>query len=930
MRRTIDFLKLLRIILPMLALAYGWSWATAADSKGQAPETIAEIAIRIQLAYPDDFDWEGLARALIDLKPGDSLTVEGLQKAEQALAPIAQVQISTEQQPLGIRLTFILDPYRRIETIHVSGNYPLFERDVRNAMTIVQGDIFQPAQMPEQEKLIAQHFRDEGYIDPRVSITWQQNPSDGHYQLYVAIHKGRYYALKAIRFFGNHSVSAFTLHRKMTTWRRSTFGFGAVRFKNRTFKEDVRKLISYYRQKGFADVVITSEIAYEPDQHNVACNVTIDEGPRYEINFAGNSFFSDFTLRRDLVLFAVGNRGNTGLRRTINKIRRRYLQKGFAEVQVRWQGDPRPENTPERLITIAIEEGLRHIVKQVTVQGNFRVETKAIKKQMLTRPPSILHSGAYQTALLQEDAAAIRALYQSKGFLSARVDDRVDIDPRSGAVAVTILIDEGVQTIVEAVDFKGDLPFAEGQLRGKLKLKPGDPFAPFELNEEENQLAALISPLGYPYVTVKGAYDLSDDQTRANLLYTVAPGPAVILGEVFYAGNFRTRDRFLQRETGLKPGEPFALQKVFKTQSNLRDLDIFESLQVQTIGLKEKENKVDLLVRVAEKDPYYFEAATGYQTDKGFFGRSGIGDLNFLGTAKNLRTSAEASQVGYRWDGGITDSRFLGSALKADLKTYIERSEPFNLVFGTDTLGGTFSLTRDLPHHLTNSVALNYERRKQYLRDPEAPAQQVSPADLEPRSIMTVTPALQFDSRDSFIRPHSGELAIVSVDISKGLENSLDDFLRYTLDLRAYHSPMERLTLAGRAWAGYLEPYGNGIPPQDQLFFLGGTSTVRGFEENQLRTTAGDQPEGGRLAFLVSLESRIELGYNFELIPFVDTGSVQQTGSDGGGDGFRWSAGLGLQYLTPIGPAGIFYGFKLDRRPDESIGQLHISIGYTF
>ncbi len=153
----------------------------------------------------------------------------------------------------------------------------------------------------------------------------------------------------------------------------------------------------------------------------------------------------------------------------------------------------------------------------------------------------------------------------------------------------------------------------------------------------------------------------------------------------------------------------------------------------------------------------------------------------------------------------------------------------------------------------------------------------MNPADLEPRSIMTITPNFHYDSRDSFIRPHSGGLAIVSVDISKGLENSLDDFLRYTLDLRAYHSPVERLTLAGRAWAGYVGPYGNGIPPQDQLFFLGGTGTVRGFGENQLRTTAGDQPEGGRLAFLASLRKRISSWATIsELIPFVDTGSVQQ------------------------------------------------------
>ncbi len=140
----------------------------------------------------------------------------------------------------------------------------------------------------------------------------------------------------------------------------------------------------------------------------------------------------------------------------------------------------------------------------------------------------------------------------------------------------------------------------------------------------------------------------------------------------------------------LEPGEPFALQKVFKTQSNLRDLDIFESVQVQTIGLKEKESKVDLLVRVAEKDPYYFEAAAGYQTDKGFFGRSEVGDLNFLGTRQKYQDQRRGKSgrisVGRRHYRSPLPGK-CAQGRSEDLS--VERSEPFNLVFGTDTLGGT-------------------------------------------------------------------------------------------------------------------------------------------------------------------------------------------------------------------------------------------------
>jgi outer membrane protein insertion porin family len=105
---------------------------------------------------------------------------------------------------------------------------------------------------------------------------------------------------------------------------------------------------------------------------------------------------------------------------------------------------------------------------------------------------------------------------------------------------------------------------------------------------------------------------------------------------------------------------------------------------------------------------------------------------------------------------------------------------------------------------------------------------------------------------------------------------------------------------------------------------------VRGFEENLLRFDDEGNPVGGRLALLASLEARVDLGHDFELTGFVDTGSVRDAEVAAGGEDFRWSAGLGLQYVTPIGPIGVFYGHKLDRRESESAGQFHLSIGYAF
>jgi outer membrane protein insertion porin family len=116
----------------------------------------------------------------------------------------------------------------------------------------------------------------------------------------------------------------------------------------------------------------------------------------------------------------------------------------------------------------------------------------------------------------------------------------------------------------------------------------------------------------------------------------------------------------------------------------------------------------------------------------------------------------------------------------------------------------------------------------------------------------------------------------------------------------------------------------------DQLFYLGGSTNVRGFDENMLRFNTNNDPVGALSTASGTVEARIDLGNQIELCFFTDSGSLGQYQASNISNGFRTSAGLGLRYLTPIGPIGLVYGFKLDREPGEAPGRFHISIGYTF
>ena len=161
--------------------------------------------------------------------------------------------------------------------------------------------------------------------------------------------------------------------------------------------------------------------------------------------------------------------------------------------------------------------------------------------------------------------------------------------------------------------------------------------------------------------------------------------------------------------------------------------------------------------------------------------------------------------------------------------------------------------------------------------------------------------------------------------------NSLDDFFRYRFEVRKYYTPIENITVALRGQVGDITPFEDASTiPEDQLFFLGGTSTVRGFDENLLRFDLADKAVGGLTAILGNIETRIDLGPDFEFSLFYDIGSVRNALVDKNSDEFRSSAGIGFHYLTPIGPIGVYYGHKLDRKPSESAGRFHFTIGFRF
>lgn len=900
------------------------------------PPLIGKIRIEI-VDYPDgEGKLSSMARGLLPLAEGERFSPHLVENGIDALREsgrFEKIHVDSSDGERQIDLTFSLSPYPLVKDIRISRAFPVFKRKILNAMTTFTGDAFEAESIPRQQERVESLFKREGFIAPIVDIDPMVDPRDGNVTLKIAIDKGTYYKLKRLSFNGNRSLSDFQLKRRMKTWRASKIFGKSGRFIQPDLKEDIKTLTAYYRKKRYAEAVIRHTLALDKEQGSAEVVINIEEGPRYRVEYEGNQAISRRRLQKDLTVFKNGNRNRRGQRKSAKNMLARYRKAGFLDAKIKADsklledGDKR-----EKVLRFHIDEGRAVIVETLNILGNRAFDDKTLMKNILTRPADLATRGAYSPESLDQDIRAVRLHYTRNGYLDADIHADTRIDDAGKRANIDIIIDEGEQTRVASLTFKGLSAITRARALEAVLLKPGEPFRQYLVRSDADAIYALIAELGYPHIKVEPTHAPSADGTGMALTYEIDEGPRVFLDQVFHSGNFRTRSRLLDREFELAPGDPLSPRKLFQSQKNIRDLGLFDSVQYKAPGLSRKQEEVDLIVEVEEKKPYFVEIGGGYMSDRGFFANARLGDSNFMGMNRHAWIGGEVSEIGYHVEASVREPRLLGSEISTVFNLFGERREEFNQTFGTDTRGANLGFKLEPWEKFTAGLVFRYEYRNQFetgstdFRD-----QIVDDDEFDARNILVATPSLQYDSRDSFIRPRKGVFSIAYIDVSQGLENDLDNFVRYRLDVRYFRTPLKKVTLAVMGRFGHIDPLNSAeVVSQDQLFYLGGISDVRGFGENLLLTDPAGDPLGGLTAISGSVEARIDIGGNWEVPLFIDAGRVSDTFDPLADEDWRASVGSGLRYITPIGPIGILYGYKLERRPGESPGQFHISVGYTF
>ncbi len=454
-----------------------------------------------------------------------------------------------------------------------------------------------------------------------------------------------------------------------------------------------------------------------------------------------------------------------------------------------------------------------------------------------------------------------------------------------------------------------------------------------------------------PHVTERAAGARRD----ATVTFVVTPGPRYRIDHVIVQNNVDTRAKVVTRELPFGPGDRLDPVKLAEGQNRVQRLGLFRNVTVRpaesaVAGEAESaaEATRDVLVNVSEKSPGTLQWGAGYNTRDGFRGFSELAHNNLQGLGRRLSLRNEVSynpqrqnsqqyvaNLGYR-EPWIGDTRWtLGANVIGQRATRLLTIE--NYAF--ERLAFIPVLDRPL-WDVTARAGVQAEYEAANLFDVKDDLVAFNPGDEGHLRTVSLGPFFVWDRRDDPFSPTRGYYQSVRAKIAPRQFGSQVPFVRIVGQHSHYIPLGHDLSLIYALRGGWGYAYENGQVPIRERFFLGGRTTVRGYNENAIGPRGNqDSPVGGDWAVNANLELHFPLLFGIGGATFVDGGGTYLLNRGDGSNvhnaavtwaNFRRSVGLGLRYDTPVGPLALDYGFKLDRRSNESIGKLHFSIGTIF
>ena len=672
--------------------------------------------------------------------------------------------------------------------------------------------------------------------------------------------------------------------------------------------------------------------------------VIVQERPTVaQIDFAGNREFTKEVLQnalRDAGMTAGRPYDKALIDRAEQEIKRQYINRSLYGAEVQTTVTPVARNQVN--LAFNITEGQPARIKDIHIVGN-RVFSESKLKDLFDLDTGgwlswYTKSNQYSRAKLNADLEALRSYYLTRGYLYFKIDStQVAMSPDKESMSITINITEGERFVVSGVRLEGNYLDREDEFKSLVTIKPGEPYNADEVTATTKAFTEQFGNYGYAFATVNADTEVDSGNHRVAFVIKAAPGRRAYVRRINIEGNTKTRDEVIRREFRQFESSWYDGEKIRLSRDRVDRLGFFTDVGVTTAEVPDAPDQVDLVVTVKEKPTGSVQIGAGYSSAEKLSFTFGLSQDNAFGSGNQLDLQLNTGKYNRTVVVSTTDPYFTSDGVSRTVEAYYRSAKPYQDQGGNYrliTMGAGLKFGVPVTEQDTVYLGVNAERTE-IRTGTNIPAAYLAYAERfgYKSTSFPFTVGWSRDTRDSALAPNEGRYQRLFGEL--GLLGDAR-YVKTNYQYQQYVPLSKQYTLAFNGELGWGKGLSGQPFPVFKNFYSGGLGSVRGFEQATLgpRDVTGSFIGGARK---ITLNTEFITPFpgagndrTLRLFGFVDVGALLGEHEKIERDAFRASAGVGVSWISPMGPLRFAFAVPVRKKAGDRIEKFQFQIGTSF
>ena len=883
-------------------------------------------------------------RGVFGVKEGTALSRAEIRAGVQALLATGEIEdvlVDVDRTPAGALVRARIQPASRVRSVEVLGIPASQAKIVSAALGLAKNVQLKMGAFEKALERVRQLLRDRGYPRAALDPDLEFDRNDASVAVLLHVHLGLPLTVREL------SAPGATL-ADPKLWEVCGLKPG----RNLTAQDleaARRRLTEFLRRAGFWEAEVESAAVSEASA-GTAVSYAVQRGRHWNLRLQGLK--RSKSVEVEALAFVRGEEtfSEAALDSVVTRLRTYLERQGRLLAKV--EGTV-ADDGEGRALTLTVDTGPLTPILGVRFPGAHALPERQMREKIGARPGHYWRWGgeSVDEETLAADASSLLGILRDAGLADAKVADP-RVVPARGGVEIEFAIEEGVRRTVERLEVEG---FPPSMKQPRIPLKVGGPWSDRAEEQARSAIETAIQEKGYADATVVASHVCGPERCTVKL--AAEPGSPSVIGRLVVAGLVRTRRGVVDTVSGIKAGQIVGPETQLAAQRRLLGLGIFESVDLHPIPGQDSGPSRGLVLDLKEGPSRALSYGVGYNTEQKAQFSVTWSELSLFGTARSLSLDLRFSSQEKRVQATYREPERL-SLLGIPTWVSVYRSQDYYTSYDVLQRG----MWVELGDHFKRPfrTILRYEY---LIVDPTAAPEILSQLerDQQQDKIASITPSIEWDTRDDIFSPHRGVYLSLSWQAAFKMLEADASFDKVTASA-SFFAPAQGGVLAVTVRGGAIRPRASvpGVPdnleiPINERFFAGGRVSQRAFPTDMLgipnetlqcqpsttSSTPGCTPvaTGGAGLLMASTEWRFPIygpvGGNI----FVDGGNVWQAWREINAGDMRWGGGLGLRVDTPIGPLRLEYGWKFRRQNwtatdgtivRESPGELFLSFGNPF